>query len=267
MGTSKSYPTPSGGGWTHLKNDITDKLSGNQSISADQIIGGTVRALGGLGAPPGAGGSASGSFSGEGGGRISGGSTKGGRRSVSGAAAVFGGFGSVVRDKGLDAALGKLGLDELKGKPAAEVISRIAEHLCEGEDTLQHEVLVDALKNALLEAAALEEKEEHVDLETALQGFLEQNGVEGLVETFLSNYVFDRVWFSVENHSQLKADTATSFEALGIAIAQPCRGHVEDLLKETKDAGRFEKIDWFGKNGIQLADDLVAELESRLRDL
>lgn len=125
----------------------------------------------------------------------------------------------------------------------------------------------DALRNSLLEAAALEEGSEYKDLEEALQSFLDKNGVEGLIQLFLTNYVFDRVWMAVENHAQLKADRTAVSEALGIAVSQACRSHVESLIQDVKLEGRFDKTDWFGRGGIQLGNELVSELEGRLRSL
>lgn len=263
MGTSKSFPTPKGGDWTPLKNDITSRVGGNQSVSPSQIVGGAVRAMGGIG-------SSSGGHGGGGsGGARGGGSGRGGgrARSVGGIISGLGGFGQSVQRDGLDGALEKLGLDELKRRPASEVIAKIAEHLCEGQEPLQHEVMVDALRNALLEAAALQEAGEYGDLDSSLQEYFEQNGVESLIDGFLSNYVFDRVWMAVENHTLLKADSAAVSEGLSVAVGQACRDHVSSLIKETREAGRFEQIDWFGRDGIRMADQLVSDLEGRLRAL
>lgn len=272
MGTSKNFPTPSGGEWTPLKNDITDRLNGNQAITADRIVGGTIRALGGLARPSGGGQASLGSGGGGGGGSGSaggsggGGGGGGGRRSVGRVVSGLGGFGRTVQSEGLDQALDSLGLDELRGRPAAEVIARIAEHLCEGEDSLQHEILVDALKDALLEAAALQEDGNYEDLESALQAFLDANGIEGLIQAFLSHYVFDQVWQAVQTHCESKG-TAAASDALGVAVGQSCRSHVDGLIGEMKQAGRFNTIDWFGRGGVALADQLVSDLETRLRAL
>jgi hypothetical protein len=42
---------------------------------------------------------------------------------------------------------------------------------------------------------------------------------------------------------------------------------VECLISESKAAGRFDKTDWFGQGGIKLGNELVAELEGRLKAL
>jgi hypothetical protein len=70
-----------------------------------------------------------------------------------------------------------------------------------------------------------------------------------------------------ENHTQLKAESAAASDGLGVAVGQACREHVGSLINETRESGMFDKIDWFGRNGIQMADQLVSELEGRLRDL
>jgi len=271
MGTSKQFPTPGGGPWTPLKNDISDYLDGDKNVTPQHIVGGTVRALGGLGVPSpgrasaasGRGTSGRGSGRGGGGGRTGG--TSGGRASVGRAASGLAGFGAAVREGGLDAGLDALGLAELRGRPAAEVIDRIADRLAEGTDPTQYDLLTDALKAAILEAAALEEANGFADLDSALQSFLERHGVEGLVQSYLSNYVHARVWMAVENHVEMKTAGGPSAEAMSIAVANACRSHVESLIQETKEAGRFDNTDWFGRDGTRLGNELVAELEGRLK--
>src|ERR1039457_5612572 len=99
MGTTKGKPTPSGGEWTPLKNDITDNLSGDNRATPDRIVGGTVRALGGLGFPTPATRSTGSGGGGGGGGR------SGGRASLGGVTSRLGGFGGAFQHGGLDEAL------------------------------------------------------------------------------------------------------------------------------------------------------------------
>src|SRR4051812_3059609 len=146
MGTSKSFPTPKGGDWTPLKNDITDHLGGDNNATPERILGGTVRALGTLQMPAVStgGGGGTGATAGRTGSRGGGGGSSGGGRGVVGrSAARLGGFASAVQSAGLAGGLEVLGLDELKGCSAAEIISRIAEHIAEGADPLQRDLLVD----------------------------------------------------------------------------------------------------------------------------
>ena len=255
MGTSKSLPTPSGGGWTKVKNDITDYLGGNRAITPDQIIGGTILAAGGLGTRGSAGG---------GGGGGGGNPGSGGRAAVGRAASKLGGFATAVRDGGLDAGLRSLGLDELRGRPAAEVISRIAEHLAEDTSGLQGDLLSAALRDAILEAAALEADRGYQNLSDALQAYLARDGIEGLVESFLTHYVFDRVWSSVESHVERKSGGQSSSSALASAVENGCRAHVQALIDDMRDSRRFDGLDWFGRDGQAFGQEIAGTLEARL---
>jgi hypothetical protein len=278
MGTSKQLPTPGGGPWTPLKKDITDYLDGDKKVTPGKIVGGTVEALGGLNVPSpgratsgsgkgggsGSGGSGGGSRSGGGGGGGSGGGG-GGRNTVGRAASRLGGFGAAVRDGGLDAGLQALGLDELIDGPPAEVIDKIADHIAEGADPTQYDLLYDALKTTILEVAAIGDANGYKDLDSSLQNFIQTHGVEGLIQSYLSNYVYDRVWMAVENHVDMKTGGGTSSQAMGTAVGDACRSHVEGLIQDAKHSGRFDSIDWFGRDGTRLGNELVSDLESRLK--
>lgn len=283
MGTSTSFPTPKGGDWTPLKSAITGYLGGSDKVSPQQIVGGTINAAGGLATPtlPRAGGSNTGSRSGGGGGGGGGGrgggsrggggggagSRTGGRASIGRAVSGLGGFGAAVRDGGLDAGLAALGLQDLVGKPAAEVIARIAEHLAADTEGIQKELLSDALRQAILDAAALQGETGYADLGAALEGFLATEGVEGLVVSFLSNYVYDRVWAIVENHVDHKADTNASSDGLAAAVEGVCRSEVRSLVTDVRAEGRFDQVNWFGRGGQELGQSIVSDLQGRLTAL
>lgn len=259
MGTSVGLPTPSGGDWTKVKNDITDFLGGSANVTPDQIVGGTLVASGGLGSRP----AASGTRGGGGGG----GSGGGGRASVGRAASGLGGFGQAVRDRGLDAGLEYLGLGELRGRPAAEVVARISEHLCDGVDGLQGELMMKALQDTILEAAAVEGEAGYQNLGEALQSFLNREGIDGFVGAFLTNYVFDRVWAYIQSHVERRSDGADAATAMETAVERCCRGHVENLMDDLKAAGRFDSIDWFGRGAADFGQEIAADLESRISSL
>lgn len=273
MGTSAAFPTPTGGDWSDLKRLITDALQDAQQDASDGIVGGTLAAANGFGPAvtiPSGGGAAGGGGRGPGGGTGGGG---GGTRTVGGSASVgravsgLGGFADAVRDRGLDAALEGLNLSELKGRPPAEVISRIAEHLADDLPGVQGELLTAALREAIFEVAAMEGDRTYQNLERSLQSFLEREGIPGLVETFLSRFVFDRVWFHVESHAQKKAASASVAQALASAVERSVRGHVRELIEEQREAGRFDKLDWFGTAGQRFGEQIASDLEARLRAL
>jgi len=275
MGTSKSIPTPKGGAWTGVKTDVTSFLGGGD-VSADGILGGAI-AAGGIASPPafpsrsgargdrGEGGGGGGAASTGGRTRRGGTVASGGRASVGRAASGLGSFGAAVADRGLDGGLQRLGLDELRGHSAVEVVARIAEHLADGVDGMQGEGLQTALREAILESAALAGDPAYENLDSSLQEFLSREGVEGLVESFLTHYVFDRVWSLLEYHVDRRAETNGEAEALATAVQDACRSHVSALIGEHQERGNFESLDWFGTDGEALGQEIVSDLETRLQ--
>lgn len=259
MGTSRSLSTPSGGPWTGVKQDISSHLGGNSSITPARIVAGTVSAVGTLAVPLVAGGG------GRGGGGGGSGATAA-RGIVSGAASALGGFGADVHSRGFGAALEGLGLGELRGRPAAEVVARISEHLAAGTEGVAGELLVAALSEALFEAARLEGDTSYEALEASLERFLAREGVEGLVALFLERYVFDRVWVLIESHTELRSDTSTKSDGLLAGVEAACVATVREVIDGLRADGRFEGLDWFGADGRRIADGLIRELEQRLRE-
>jgi hypothetical protein len=269
MGTSKGFPTPSGGDWTKVKHDITDVLNASTDVSIDQIIGGTLTAAGGFGRPSGplvtgGGVSAGGTRGGSG---ASGGRAGGGRGAVGRAVTGLGAFGTAVRDRGLDGALSALGLDELRGRPAAEVIARIAEHFADGVPGVEGEVLTNALRDAIFEAAALAGDRNYEDLAKSLQSYLDDAGIEGLVELFLTNLLFDRIWFFIQHHVESKSDDLADARALASAVEAGCRSHVRTQMEGLKEDHRFDSVDWFGRGGQEIGQAIASDIESRLTKL
>lgn len=270
MGTSKSFGTPKGGSWTPLKNDLTDHLRGNSAITPEHLVGRAVSAAGlglsGLrragGGNTGVGGGGSG-----GGGRGGGGGGARAARAVGGAVAGLAGFGSSVRAEGLDAALNRLGLPELRGRPAAEVLAALADKLANEAEGPQKELINASLLEVLFEAAELEGAEGYDDLSASLQSFLEREGIDGLVESFLTKCVYDGIWFAIEEHVGMKSETNSDVKTLAGAMEAVCRAQVRAVMQQSRDAGTFEGTDWFGTEGQTAAHGIVSELERRLRDL
>jgi hypothetical protein len=283
VGTQKSLPTPRGGDWTPVKRDINALLNGSGNVNPDAIIAGVIGAARGLSFPStlGVGGGGGGSSGGSGGGGGGSGSGGGGGGSGSGggggggatrsssvgrAVSGLGGFGAALVAGGLGAALDALGLGELRGKPPAEVVARIAEHMASMADGLQQEMLNATLRDAILDAAALQGDRTYEHLEASLQSFLASDGIEGLVECFLTRYVFDRVWTLVEPHIELRTASENDTVAMSSAIEGGCRSQVKTLIEDLRSEGRFDEVDWFGPAGQTLGNGIVATLEFRLNN-
>ncbi len=270
MGTSKSFATPSGGAWTSPKRQLTDCVTGREPLDAKLFVRSAMRAVGGVGMKPRVtlGGGESHAPSSGGGGGARGGSNRSGRPSAgvsafSGVVRGVGGFGAQVASAGLDAALGFLGLGELRGRPAAEVVARIAEHLSRDATGRQAEILESTLRDTIFDIAAIEGDGSYQDLETALQSFMEREGLEGFVDAFLSRYVFEAVWSYFENHANGKADGGNSV-ALASAVESACRSLISQELKSYRENQEFDHLDWFGRAGQQVADRIVDQLQSNI---
>jgi hypothetical protein len=272
MGTSKSFETPAGGAWTRPKRQLTTYVTGGAGgdlpFDAQVFVYSAMAALGGVGikprltnGPP----SASSADRGIQGTTplIDGHGSAGGVGALSSAVRNLGGFGAQVSSEGLDAALNSLGLRDLRGRPAAEVIAQVAEHLSRNGTGKQTEILEAALRDTIFDIAAAEGTGSYEDLEGALQGFINREGLEGFVELFLSQYVFTAVWSYFENHAQRHADGAVD-PALASAVESACRSVVSNELKDFRSSQKFESVDWFGATGKQFADGLVEQLQRRL---
>ena len=261
MGTSKSMPTPAGGQWTDLKAQLTSYLAGGDEVTPQQLVKTTLAAVGGL--PIRSSGSGAGGANGAGGGGRGGGGGAS-RTSVGQAVSGLGGFGRALAEGGLGQALTALGMSDLEGRPATEVIARISEHLSEGCNGLEQDVLRGALQQAILNAAELMDDPIYENLENSLQDFVSREGAEGLLELFLTQYVFDRVWLMIEDYASLRTDSQQQMGNLEAAVEQSCRTNVQDELAYHKEQGTFSNLDWFGNDGLRVADDLVSYLEQRL---
>lgn len=260
MGTSASLPTPSGGKWTPVKTDISGFLGGSSNVGAAQIVAGALSAAGGLTVP-----STSSEPGGSGTGRRSGGRGHASRRtSVSRTISGLGGFGASVGARGLTEALRTLGLEELHGRPAPEVVARIAEHLANDAVGLQKELLTAALRDAIFEAAAIEGDLSYENLDASLQAYLDREGIEGLIRAFLTRYVFDRVWVVIEHHVDRRAGSTSSADLLAGAVQSACRAQVRAEMRRYRTNGQLANIDWFGRDGQRIGQELVAALEARM---
>jgi hypothetical protein len=146
-------------------------------------------------------------------------------------------------------------------------VAAISEHLAQGVEGLQGELLRAALRDAVFEAAALGGDPELKDIGPALQTYIAQSGPEGLAELTLSNFVFDRVWSVIESHVNEKAAGNGSAQAMESAVQGSCRSHVQSHMDEAKAAGTFDKLDWFGRDGIRVGTQIATELETKLKAL
>lgn len=266
MGTSINLPTPAGGDWTDVKREINSLLGDAVASNTQKLISNVIGAAGGMGFPSTRGGNGGGGGGGSGGGGRGRSSGSARNASVGSAVSSLGSFATALQGGDLGAALDALGLGDLRGRPAAEVVARISEHIAGMSDGLQQELLSATLRDAILDAAALEGDRSYQNLDAALQAFLAREGIEGLVQCFLTKYVFDRVWTLIENHVTLRTESIDESAALSSAVERGCRSQVETLIEDLRGEGRFDRVDWFGPAGQELGNGIVSTLEFRLRN-
>ena len=174
------------------------------------------------------------------------------------------GFGGLVGEAGLDAALDAIDLADLHGRPAIEVLARIADYIAETADGLDAELLRGALIECVFEAAELSGDSTYEDLEASLQEYLEREGPEGLAESFLLRVTFSKIWMLIEQHVNCRAESNGSAEALMVGVEDVCRTYVRDKFEELKEEARFDSLDWFGRDGRRLVNEIVQDVARRL---
>lgn len=264
MGTSRSIGTPSGGAWSSVRGDVTGHFTGSRDVSPGQIVSGVITAAGGLGFAP--------HIELDGGRARGGGGGTGGRaarkagtvRRTGRAVAGLGGFAGLAQTEGLGAALDRFNLGELVGRPAVEVVARVAEELGKHADGIDGEVLRNSLQAAIIEAAGLHDALDYRDLEAGLRAFLNENGVPGLIELFLGRYVFEAVWAAIEDHAADRSPDEAQLEALMSAIDDISSREVRAVLGEKKRSNTFDNVNWFGRQGRSIAEATVKDILDKL---
>lgn len=254
MGTSTSLEPGSGGSWSDLKGQITSHFTGSRSVLIQQLIGDAVRAADGIGVrgrDHRRGGGARGAIGG----------------TVGPVVAGLGGFGAAVRGEGLASGLDRLGLQNLVGKSAVEVVSAIVDHLASTVDGIDGELMKAALSEAILEATQLGDDDGFVNLERGLQAFLEDSGVQGLVELFLCHFVFDAIWANIESYVASRAPDERSTAAFMSAVEGICFAEVRVIVRESHARNDFESLDWFGPDGRRIGISVFESIDARLRRL
>jgi hypothetical protein len=184
MGTSSSYSSPTTPKWSRAKSATSRFASGGGASGGRNValpISRFVEALGGAAA-------------------ATRGATVG--RAV---ADRFVNFAQIASQRGFDAALRDIGLQDAIGLPADEVLQRIVDSLAAASNTLDEtaarEALVDIIRELLRGAD---------DLEAALTGFNEAAVLE-LLCRFISAYIFRR--FMKALGDRLRAHTESVHDA------------------------------------------------------
>jgi hypothetical protein len=236
MGTSKGYSAPQTPQWSHVKSIVTRTAGAGkpERAVAREVVGAFVTALGG----PKAASRGSGSI--------------GRGRAAQRVAAGFASFATAVALDGLDAALARNGLAALVGRPAAEVLDALIEHLGGPADTLDD---VDA-RNALarLREEMLNDLETREELEEMLSGMVTKDQLEHFLVAFFGYYLFEQ--FIRVFYERLVRRVG---DARATAYLDGIEAYLRAVIEEQHQSRDLGAVDWAGDEGQRLTDSILEE--------
>lgn len=240
MGTSSIKPTPSGAGWSQVKREITRYSSGDVSeATVKSIVSRTAQAI---------------SEQRDGTGALG---------FVTGAARLGVSKGSYflesVKADNLLTALELLGITEAANLVGVELLDRISEAIIGGRLTFDQEIATTALRNTMMDILRYNPE----DFEIATRLFLENEGLAGFIEAFLTKYVFETIWGFLEDATRERILRETSIESFVNALEHLCSYEVETVVQESN----FEAVDWLGPEGQSLADSISRRISTDLANL
>jgi len=248
MGTSSCYGTPTKGNWSSAKRALSAFGRGGRSSqsSVTSILANTARAL-----------------SGGGGGR--GGTGGGGLITHSARTAIAGGIGflTTAANTGIRTALERIGITDGHDLDGTELVDRISEALVAGRFSLDQEIAVTALRETLLSILGPDAD----SFEECIERFMNDKGIEGFVTSFLSHYVLERVWQHIADAARERINTEAEISALYDGLEMLCRVEIEKAVNELCSYTNFGKVDWFGPQGRQVADQLVGSITTNIEGL
>ncbi len=246
MGTSKSYSMPSGGNWTPLKTSATTflKAEGGTTEALPRMLRNYIRAMGGAAAIS--------SRRGSGRSQASTGGAVSGAAPATAAAQQLGNFFSGVAESGLESALQESGLGQFVGQSATDILAAMLDLIAGPASTLDESAARDAvvaLSEELFETAKTAE-----DLETAIQGAMDEQGLAGMLQEFFTQYLyaqfcrdFYEVWQKKEGDERAAAALADVKEYMRESVIG---ASINDISG---------KVDWFGPTGEKLCRDIMQD--------
>ena len=227
MGTSSSYNAPTTAGCPAAKGAATRfaRQGGTGNVTPGDVVSAYLTALGGAASAA--------------------------RRAAAGRAAAqrLGGFLGAVADRGLDAALEQVGLGDLVGRDATEILEALVDRLAGPGGTLEE---ADA------RAAMLRALQEELEGPAAFDG-LDQDGVGRLVEGFLVEYIYERMLQELGDRLENGAMTAEDAKKAEDDI------RVYVVATVQLELAREEPLTvWDGPAGQELVDRLTEDAYGQL---
>jgi hypothetical protein len=259
MGTSTGYDMPKGGDWTPLKRDATkfvkdDGAHGDNPnpVQPEALLSNFLRTCvtGGGNARVRAGGGAGGGGAAPGGGHGGEGGGGGGRsfgRAARGTGGALGGFLSRVETVGLDEALREAGLEDLIGRPAAEVTAGLLDALAAPAGTLDEHAARKALE--VINAEMIGGAKNYAEVKDALKNALDKQGLERIVVIFFGEYLYQNFLRSVYKDWAKKVGADQAGRRL-----KSIRDCIASALKSKFVNRDISKVHWKGREGRRIID-------------
>lgn len=227
MGTSGPYSAPTTGGWPAAKGSATRfaRQGGTGNVTPGHVVSAYLGALGGASAAA--------------------------RRAEAGRATAqrLGEFLGAVADRGLNAALEQIGLADLVGRDATEVLEALVHRLASPGGMLEE---ADA------RAALLRVLQEELERPAAFDG-LDQEGVGRIVEGFLVEYIFERMLQEIGDRLENGAMTAED----AVKAEHDIRVYVVATV-QLELAREAPLTVWDGPGGQELVDRLMEDAYGQL---
>jgi hypothetical protein len=160
----------------------------------------------------------------------------------------IGGFVADVRDRGLDRALERIGLGELKGRPLTEVLAGLLDRLGGPAATIDD---VDA-RTALsyVQDELLGEAQTAAEVEQILTGQIASLNI--MLESFFGRYLYEQ--FCRVHFERLS-------QRVGEARARSFLQQIESFIRSTlanRTAGQdLSSVNWTGREGQSLVADIM----------
>lgn len=259
MGTSTGYDMPKGGDWTPLKHEATKFVkedgapSGNPNpVRPEALLSNFLNTCITAGGNPGRGaGGGGGGGTASGGGRGGGGGGGGGGRSFGRSArntgGALGGFLSRVDTVGLDEALREVGLEDLIGRPAAEITSGLLDALAAPAGTLDEHAARKALE--VINAEMIGGAKSYAEVKGALKNALNKEGLERIVVNFFGEYLYQNFLRSVYKDWAKKVGAEQAGRRL-----KSVRDCITSALKSKFVNRDISKVRWKGREGRRIID-------------
>ena len=257
MGTSKGYKMPSGGDWEPLKREATAFAKGNgagsvvpKTLLRDYLkVRSTSAGSGNSGSTGSLGGASGGSGGGVG--------RRGGRARSFGAgvstAQRLGGFISRVGEVGLSEALREVGLQDLVGKPAAEISAALLDKLAGPASTLDQAAARDAL--VVLNDELLSQAETFAELEQALAKIMDEGGIFGILLRFFGHYIYQCFCTDFYERFVKKVGSSRAAESL-----KSIRDYIHHAIRDKLAGTDVKKFNWNGNDGRRISEQVLGDV-------